>query len=92
MLVLAIMMMLATAHITEATQILPLRPITLATGPAKEELTKAPSVMREEMSCCRSVEMFHPVKVDGSWYPKTWTVVNTQAWTVFLSLKKKKKQ
>lgn len=72
MLVLAIMMILATAHSTDATQILPLRPMTLATGPTKEELTKAPNVIREEISCCRSVEMFHPVVVAVSWYPKTY--------------------
>lgn len=73
MLVLAIMMILATAHRTEAIQILSRRPMTLAMGPAKEELAKAPRVMREEMSCWRSVEMFQPVAVMESWYPKTYT-------------------
>lgn len=72
MFVLAIMMMLATEHMTAAIHILPRRPMNLAMGPAKEELAKAPNVMREEMSCCRSVEMFHPVKVAGSWYPKIY--------------------
>jgi hypothetical protein len=32
----------------------------------------APRVIKEEMSCCRSVVMFHPVLDLDERYPKTW--------------------
>jgi hypothetical protein len=37
-----------------------LRESTAAMGPAMDELRKAPSVMSDEISCWRSVEMFQP--------------------------------
>ena len=66
MLVEAIMMTLATMHNRLAAQIDVLRDMKPAMGPAMEELTKAPSVMSEEISCWRSVERFHPPGTLGS--------------------------
>lgn len=60
MLVVVIMITFDTIHTTLAVHRVVLRDMTPAMGPAMEELRKAPSVMSEEMSCCRSVEMFHP--------------------------------
>ncbi len=58
--VVAIMITLETQQSALANQIDILRPIICATGPAVEELAKAPSVMSDDMSCWRSVAMFHP--------------------------------
>lgn len=58
--VVAIMTTFDMMHKRLAIQIVILRPTTEAMGPAAEELRKAPSVIREEINCCRSVEMFHP--------------------------------
>lgn len=33
------------------------------------ELMKAPRVMSDEMSCCRTVSMFHPMAVPGASWP-----------------------
>lgn len=68
----AIMMVFEATQSRAAVQMLALRPITEAMGPAKQELTKAPRVIKDEMSCCRSVEMFQPVNVSGARYPKIW--------------------
>lgn len=51
MLVVTIMMTFEIQHRRLAAQMLGLRPMNEATGPAVEELRKAPRVMREEMSC-----------------------------------------
>jgi hypothetical protein len=64
--VVAIMTMLDTTHKMLASQTVILRPMTVAMGPAREEERNAPSVMSEEMSCWRSVEMFHPPGREGS--------------------------
>lgn len=66
MLVVVIMIMFAIAHNNAAAQMLPLRPTTVAIGPAREELTNAPNVMSEEINCCLLVVMFHPVARLGS--------------------------
>jgi hypothetical protein len=68
MFVLAIIITLATQQRTLADQILAFRPMKDATGPALEELRKAPRVISDEMSCWRSVDMFQPSGV-GALYP-----------------------
>jgi hypothetical protein len=70
MLVVTIMMTFAIQHRRLADQILGLRPMNDATGPAVEELKNAPRVIRDEMSCWRSVERFHPSGVSGASCPK----------------------
>lgn len=47
----------------------------MARNPAPPEETKAPSVIREEISCWRSVVRFHPMGVLGARNPKTWRFV-----------------
>ena len=66
MLVVAIMMMLDTMQSKLALQMLVFRPMKDAMGPAPDELMKAPSVIREEINCWRSVEMFHPLGSSGA--------------------------
>lgn len=72
-LVVTIMMTFATQHRRLAAQILGLRPMNEAIGPAVEELKKAPRVIRDEMSCWRSVDRFHPSGVSGASCPKIWS-------------------
>lgn len=60
MFVLVIIITLATQQIPLADKIHAFRPINDAMGPAAEELIKAPSIISDEMSCCRSVDMFQP--------------------------------
>jgi len=60
MFVVAIMITFDTMHKMLATQTVIFRDMIVAMGPAMEELRKAPRVMSDEMSCCRSVEIFHP--------------------------------
>lgn len=68
--VLVIMIILATQQMTLADQMLAFRPMNDAIGPAPQELIKAPSVINDEMSCCRTVDIFQPRGV-GALYPKT---------------------
>jgi hypothetical protein len=67
MLVVVIMITLATMHSRLATQMVTFRDMMVARGPAMDELRKAPRVMSDEISCWRSVEMFHPPGTSGSW-------------------------
>jgi hypothetical protein len=60
------MITLDTMHKTLAVHTVVLRDIMPAMGPAMEELRNAPRVMSEEISCCLSVEMFHPPGTFGS--------------------------
>lgn len=69
-----IMMMLAAKHVTQAMARHMRRPKRAEGTPADAELMKAPSVIKEEMSCWRSVVMFHPVTVLFVGYPKTYGV------------------
>jgi hypothetical protein len=57
----AIMMMFATQQVTQAINRQCLRPSLFAMIPAVAALTKAPKVIKDDISCCRSVVMFHPV-------------------------------
>jgi hypothetical protein len=66
-----IMMMFATKQVTQASARQARRPKRVEGTPAVAELINAPSVMREEMSCCLSVVMFHPVGDFGAGYPNT---------------------
>jgi hypothetical protein len=66
----AIIMMLATKQVIQAATRHMRRPNRVDGTPAVAELMKAPSVMSEEMSCCLSVLMFHPVGVLSVRYPK----------------------
>lgn len=65
----AIIMMLAMQQPKQAIQRHCLRLTYVATIPAVPELMKAPRVMREEMSCCRTVSRFHPRGVPGASWP-----------------------
>jgi hypothetical protein len=56
-LVVVIITMFATQQSAEAIHRHCLRPSLVAKIPADEELRNAPSVMREEISCCRSGEI-----------------------------------
>jgi hypothetical protein len=56
-LVVVIMTMFATQQSPDASQRQCLRPSFVAKIPADDELRNAPSVMRDDMSCCRSGEM-----------------------------------
>jgi hypothetical protein len=69
-LVVVIMTIFATQQSTLAIQRHCLLPSLVAKTPANEELRKAPSVINEEMSCWRSVEMLYPVGTVGSAWPK----------------------
>jgi len=60
MFVVAIMMTLETQQRRQADQMVALRPRTVAMGPAQPELRKAPSVIKDEIHCWRSGEMFQP--------------------------------
>ena len=42
------------------------RPNLIAAKPAVPELTKAPSVMRDVISCWRTGDRFHPIMVSGA--------------------------
>lgn len=66
------MMMLAMKQVTQAATKHIRRPMRVDGTPAVAELTKAPSVMRDEINCCLSVVMFHPVIVLVVWYPKIY--------------------
>jgi len=57
--VVAIMMMFATQHPKAAIHRHDLRPSFAATKPAVPDEIKAPSIIRDEISCCRVVLMFH---------------------------------
>lgn len=69
MLVVVIMTTLETTQRRHAIHRHTLRPSLAAGRPADPELMKAPSVMREEMSCWRVVEMFQPIGAVGSSWP-----------------------
>jgi hypothetical protein len=69
----AIMMMLEIQHSVQASHRHCLRPSLMAMNPAPPELMNAPSVMSEEISCWRSVLMFHPIGVFGALKPKTYS-------------------
>jgi hypothetical protein len=56
-------MMFAAKHVIHAPARQTRRPKRVDGTPAVAELMKAPSVISEEMSCCRVVSMFHPVFV-----------------------------
>ncbi len=62
----------ATQQNRQAIQRHCLRLTYFATKPAVPELMKAPSVMSDEISCCRSVSRFHPRAVWGASWPKIW--------------------
>jgi hypothetical protein len=66
-----IIMMFATKQVTHARARHARRPKRVEGIPAVAELMNAPSVIRDEMSCWRSVVMFHPVGLFGERYPKT---------------------
>lgn len=68
----AIMMMLEIQHSAQASHKHCLRPSLMAMNPAPPELMNAPSVMSEEISCWRSVLMFHPIGDFGALKPKTY--------------------
>jgi hypothetical protein len=74
-LVVVIMTTFEMQHSADASQRHCLRPSFVAKIPADEELRKAPSVMSDEMSCCRSGEMLYPVGETGSLWPKTFMTV-----------------
>jgi hypothetical protein len=76
MLSVVIMMIFATKQVTHAMARHMRRPKRAEGIPALAELMNAPSVMREEMSCCLSVVIFHPVGVPGERKPKIWAGVN----------------
>lgn len=61
-----IMMMFAMKQTTQARARQYRRPKRVEGMPAVAELMNAPSVMSDEMSCWRSVWMFHPVGVLGA--------------------------
>jgi hypothetical protein len=65
MLVVVIMITFEAQHKMQAIQRHCLRPSHVAKIPALEELMNAPSVMREDISCCRPGEMFHPMGLAG---------------------------
>jgi hypothetical protein len=65
MVVVAIMITFDAQHRMQAIQRQCLRPSQVAKIPALEELINAPSVMREEINCCRPGEMFQPIGLAG---------------------------
>ena len=67
--VVVIMMMLETTQTMLASHRHDLLPSFFAATPAAPELRNAPSVMSEEISCCLTVDMFHPIAVSGARYP-----------------------
>lgn len=70
-LVVVIMITFATQQSNEAIQRHCLRPSFVAKMPAVEELRKAPRVIKDEMSCCRSAERFQPPGTLGFGSPNT---------------------
>jgi len=62
----------AKTHSTHPAQRDVLRPKNEAVKPAVADVTKAPSVINDWISCCRSEVMFHPVGLCWSAYPKTF--------------------
>lgn len=55
------MMMFETQHRTEASHRQSRLPSLTAVKPAVPELMKAPSVINDEINCCRSVDIFQPI-------------------------------
>ncbi len=72
MLVVTCIITVATMEATQAIQSDILRPYSIAPKPAVHEVTKAPSVISDEMSCCRSDEMLYPIGLVGSSLPNTY--------------------
>jgi hypothetical protein len=65
-----------------------LRPKYFAVNPAVDEEMKAPKIIREEMSCCRSGLMFQPSGVDGALCPKIYNMLcqRSQPWSKYAHL------
>lgn len=57
----AIMMMFETQHRSDASHRQALLPSLAAVKPAVPELMKAPSVIRDDINCWRSVDIFQPI-------------------------------
>lgn len=69
MLVVAIMMAFEAQISTEAIHKHGMRPMYSAKKPADDEERNAPRVIRDEISCWRSVEMLYPIGEVGSGWP-----------------------
>jgi hypothetical protein len=70
--VVAIMTMFDTTQAAQAMSMHILRPSFFDGMPAVPEDKNAPNVMRLEMSCCLSVDKFHPRGVSGASWPNTF--------------------
>ena len=70
----AIIITFETQHSTEASQRQSLLPSLAAVKPAVPELMKAPSVINDEINCCRSVDIFQPILATlvSTLYPYTY--------------------
>ena len=72
----ACMMAVDTKTRAQAIQSDSRRPAQRDVNPADDEDTKAPSTMSDEMSCCRSDEMFHLGSASEGGSPKTCVYVH----------------
>lgn len=72
MLVVVCMTAVDTKIIKQAIQSDTLRPIHVAVKPAVPDAMNAPKVIKEEISCWRPEEIFHPIGVAGSFSPNIW--------------------
>ena len=67
------MIIFETIHPRQATYKHNLRPSLMATKPAVPELMKAPSDMRDVMSCWRTGDKFQPITLSGASWPNTYS-------------------